>query len=85
MLSFRLTDGAGTAKAFFDRLRLAYAAPSLGGVQPPGLVPAVTSHRGLREEERRALGITEDLLRVSCGIEHPDDLVEDFEQALDGA
>jgi cystathionine beta-lyase/cystathionine gamma-synthase len=45
--------------------------------------PAVTSHAGMTRAERDAIGITDDLVRVSCGIEAAEDLVDDFRQALD--
>jgi cystathionine beta-lyase/cystathionine gamma-synthase len=44
--------------------------------------PATTSHAGMRREDRERLGITDDLVRVSVGVESPDDLIADFDQAL---
>ena len=47
--------------------------------------PAATSHAGMSPEDRDRLGITTDLVRISCGIEGTDDLIADFGQALDRA
>jgi cystathionine beta-lyase/cystathionine gamma-synthase len=82
MLSLRLRGGADSAEALLDALRLPYVAPSLGGVETLITRPATTSHAGMRPEDREALGITADLIRVSCGIEGQQDLTADFGQAL---
>jgi cystathionine gamma-synthase/cystathionine gamma-lyase/cystathionine beta-lyase len=58
-------------------------APSLGGVESLVTRPAITSHAGMSAADRERIGVTDDLVRFSCGIEHPDDLVADFAQALD--
>ncbi|MBW2538842.1 MAG: PLP-dependent transferase [Deltaproteobacteria bacterium] len=57
-------------------------APSLGGVETLITRPATTSHSGMPPDERRALGISDSLIRVSVGIEATEDLIEDFDQAL---
>jgi cystathionine beta-lyase/cystathionine gamma-synthase len=82
MLSLRLTGGLDAAEALLDALRVPYVAPSLGGVETLAIRPAVTSHAGMSPEDRARIGITDDLIRLSIGIEDTDDLVEDFEQAL---
>jgi cystathionine beta-lyase/cystathionine gamma-synthase len=58
-------------------------APSLGGIETLLTRPATTSHAGLSREERRQLGISEALIRMSVGIESPEDIVDDFRQALE--
>jgi cystathionine beta-lyase/cystathionine gamma-synthase len=83
MLSFRLSGGPTAAERLLDALSIAYPAGSLGSVETLVLRPATTSHAGLRAEDRERLGITDDLVRVSCGSEHADDLIDDFRQALD--
>jgi cystathionine beta-lyase/cystathionine gamma-synthase len=83
MLSLRLHGGAEAAERFLGRLRIPYVAPSLGGVETLVTRPATTSHAGMSPDDRERLGITDDLVRVSCGIESPDDLVADFAQALE--
>lgn len=74
-------DGA-TAEAVMDRLRLCIAGPSLGGVETLVSRPAALSHVSLSPAERKALGIGDNLLRVSVGIEDLADLIADFGQAL---
>lgn len=85
MLSLRPTGGAEAAATLVEAVRIPYQAPSLGGVESLITRPATTSHAGMDPDDRERLGITADLVRVSCGIEHADDLVADFEQALDKA
>ena len=71
---------ARSCHAMADRRCLA---PSLGGVETLVTRPAVTSHAGMGPAGRARIGIAEDLIRVSCGIEDATDLVEDFARALD--
>lgn len=81
MLSFYAVDAAA-AESFLDRVRIPAHAASLGGPETLVVRPSRSSHLGLPEEERRRLGITDDLVRVSVGIESIDELIADFEQAL---
>jgi cystathionine beta-lyase/cystathionine gamma-synthase len=83
MVSLRLRGGEQAARALLDSVALAYSAPSLGGVESLVTMPAVTSHAGMSAADREKIGITDDLVRVSCGIEGTDDLIADFGQALD--
>jgi cystathionine gamma-synthase/cystathionine gamma-lyase/cystathionine beta-lyase len=83
MLSFRLAGGEAAAEGLLDALRLPAVAPSLGGVETLVTRPALTSHAGMSRADRLAIGITDDLARVSCGIEGADDLLADFARALD--
>ncbi len=85
MLSLRLKGGLPAAEAAIAALRLPTFAPSLGGVESLITRPAISSHAGLKRADRQRLGITDDLIRVSVGIENADDLVDDFRQALEGA
>lgn len=83
MLSFQLADATSAdADAVLARLRLAYVATSLGSVETLVTRPAATSHGSLTPDQRRRVGISVDLIRVSCGIEGSDDLIADFDQAL---
>lgn len=84
MISFELQGGVPAARQLFERLTLPIAAPSLGGVESLITRPALTSHSSMPPKERKALGITDSLIRVSAGIEAAEDLVDDFKQALDG-
>jgi cystathionine beta-lyase/cystathionine gamma-synthase len=63
--------------------RLPAVAPSLGGVETLVTRPSLTSHSGLSPEDRRRLGISDELIRLSVGIEATQDLIEDFQQALE--
>jgi cystathionine beta-lyase/cystathionine gamma-synthase len=85
MLSFRLKGGTAASEALLQAVRLPFVAPSLGGVETLATRPALTSHAGMKAEDRERIGVTDDLVRVSCGIEGADDLVADFEQALGAA
>jgi len=76
------TDRAGVDR-FCQSLRLFNLASSLGGVESLVGYPATMSHEGLTEAERLERGITDNLVRLSVGIEHPDDLIADLEQALE--
>ncbi len=82
MIAFDLAGGREAGLRFVSRLRLAEMAPSLGGASTLVLHPASTSHRQLDAADLRAAGIGEGTIRVSAGLEHPDDLWADFEQAL---
>ncbi len=82
MLSFELKGGAAAAQRFIERTTLPIIAPSLGGVETLLTVPAKTSHSGMSTEDRKALGITDGLIRMSVGIEAIEDITEDFQQAL---
>ena len=82
LFAFELTGGAEAAAEFVRRSRLIRLAPTLGGVETICLIPAVSSHIRLSPEERNAIGIPDGLIRVSCGIEHPEDLIDDIERGI---
>jgi methionine-gamma-lyase len=82
MVAFDLAGGREAGMAFVTGLRLAALATSLGGAETLVLHPASTSHRQMGAATLRASGIAEGSVRVSVGLEHPDDLWADFEQAL---
>ena len=67
---------------FIDACRIPYIAPSLGGVESLVEMPVLMSFWDVEPAARQALGITDSLVRFSCGIEDGDDLVADLEQAL---
>ncbi|MCA9781347.1 MAG: PLP-dependent transferase, partial [Candidatus Eremiobacteraeota bacterium] len=81
VLSFELA-AALSAQSLLQRLQLPVSAPSLGGVETLVTLPSTSSHSGIPREERLQMGISDSLIRVAVGIEHPDDLIEDFQQAL---
>src|SRR5918997_332639 len=68
---------------FLNSLELCVRAPSLGDIYTLAIHPATASHRELSPSRRRRLGVKENLIRVSLGIEHPEDIIEDIEQALE--
>jgi cystathionine beta-lyase/cystathionine gamma-synthase len=82
LLSFELAGGKTALESMIRRLRLVRLMPSLGNVATTISHPASTSHRGLDAAERARAGISDALVRCSVGIEHPDDLLADFENAL---
>jgi methionine-gamma-lyase len=82
VLSFDLAGGFLAAQKFLSRLRGATLATSLGGPETLVLHPASSSHRELDEEALRAAGISPGTIRVSVGLEHYEDLLADFQQAL---
>jgi cystathionine beta-lyase/cystathionine gamma-synthase len=83
MLSVRLRGGAAAAERLLDALRIPFVAPSLGGVETLITIPTKTSHAGMSREDRDRIGVTDDLVRISCGVESAADLVDDFARALD--
>jgi len=82
MLSFELKGGAEAAQRFIEKTTLPIRAPSLGGVETLLTLPVKTSHSGMSPEDRKALGITDGLIRMSVGIEATEDIIEDLEHAL---
>ncbi len=80
--SLFLTGGEAEAFRFLDALQIAKLAVSLGGTETLASHPASMTHLSVPEERRALLGITDNLVRISIGIEDPDDLAEDFLQAL---
>jgi cystathionine beta-lyase/cystathionine gamma-synthase len=83
LLSFDLAGGLDAGKTFVESVRIAQLATSLGGPETLVTHPASTTHVGLLPEELDEAGITPGTVRVSAGLEHPDDIVDDFRQALD--
>jgi len=82
MMSFELKGGLIAAEEFLRKVSLPIQAPSLGGVEALVTRPAVTSHAGMRPEERHAVGISDALIRLSVGLESTDDMIADLDQAL---
>ncbi len=82
VVSFDLDGDLETARNFVHRLTIPYLAPSLGGVETLVSHPATISYYDLSWEDRQAIGITDELIRYSVGIEDPEDLVGDMASAL---
>jgi methionine-gamma-lyase len=85
MLAFEVEGGVDAGRRFCDALGLAWVASSLGGAQTLVGHAASTTHRQLDAEARRAAGIGDGLIRVSVGLEDADDIVADFDRALEKA
>ena len=85
MLSFRIKGGYRAASRFLESLRVFVLAESLGGVESLAELPARMTHFSIPKVERGRLGITDDLIRLSVGIEDPLDLADDVRRALDRA
>jgi cystathionine beta-lyase/cystathionine gamma-synthase len=81
MLSFDLGSREAAGR-FLAAIKLFLCAESLGGVESLASHSATTTHFALSDEERDSIGITQGLVRLSCGIEDKDDLIADLEQAL---
>lgn len=84
MLSFEARGGIEIADAALSRLQIFTVAGSLGGAESLICRPATASHRSVPREERMAMGISDGLIRVSVGLEDPQDLMNDLDQALRG-
>jgi cystathionine beta-lyase/cystathionine gamma-synthase len=83
MVSFEVEGTGEDARRATEAMRLFTLAPSLGGVESLVSIPVLTSHLTVAPEERRKTGITEQLIRLSVGIENIDDLITDLEHALE--
>jgi cystathionine beta-lyase/cystathionine gamma-synthase len=83
MVSFEVEGTGEDARRATEAMRLFTLAPSLGGVESLVSIPVLTSHLTVAPEERRKTGITEQLIRLSVGIENIDDLIADLEHALE--
>ncbi|KAG9245405.1 Cys/Met metabolism PLP-dependent enzyme-domain-containing protein [Calycina marina] len=85
MLSFRIKGGEGASERFCQSLNIYVLAESLGGVESLVEVPSTMTHAGIPKDQREAVGIFDDLVRISCGIEDSEDLTADVLQALEKA
>ena len=85
MLSFRINGGHAAAERFCQETKIFTLAESLGGVESLVEVPSAMTHGGIPREQREAVGVFDDLVRISCGVEDEADLVADVMQALEKA
>jgi O-acetylhomoserine/O-acetylserine sulfhydrylase len=83
VLTFGIRGGHDTGKRFINSVRLASHLANVGDAKTLVIHPASTTHQQLSKEERLASGVTPDLIRVSVGIEHIDDIKDDFAQAFE--
>ena len=82
VLSFEVNGTGEDACRFAEALELFTLAPSLGGVESLVTIPVITSHSMIRAEERAKMGVTEQMVRLSVGIEHVNDLIADLERGF---
>jgi cystathionine beta-lyase/cystathionine gamma-synthase len=83
MVSFEVEGTGEDARRVTEAMRLFTLAPSLGGVESLVSIPVLTSHLTVPPDERRRIGITEQMVRLSVGIENADDLIADLDHALE--
>ena len=83
MLSFGVKGGREAGEKFLENLDLTSIVVHVGDIRTSVLHPASTTHRQLSEEAQLAAGITPSLIRVSVGLETVDDIIADFDQALE--
>jgi O-acetylhomoserine (thiol)-lyase len=84
MLSFGIKGGLEAGKKFINKVKLASLVANVGDAKTLVIHPASTTHQQLSEEEQKSSGVLPEGIRVSVGIEHIDDIINDFEQALNG-
>ena len=77
--------GLEESKLFLKALKLVTLAESLGGYESLAELPYLMTHASIEEKERVSLGVTNNLIRLSVGLENPQDLIEDLDQALKAA
>jgi O-succinylhomoserine sulfhydrylase len=82
LLCFELKGGLESGRKFLDNLKMLSRTANLGDTRSIASHPASTTHAKLTEEERLAVNITSGLIRISCGLEHRDDILNDIVQAL---
>jgi len=83
MMAAELKGDLSTAKEFVQNLHLFALAESLGGVESLIELPALMTHASVPAEDRKRLGISDTLIRISVGVEDVDDLIKDLEKALE--
>ena len=82
MIAFDIKGGEAEAFRFLNNLKLIKLAVSLGGTESLAEHPASMTHSDITPADRAVMGIGEGMIRVSVGVEHPDDIISDIEQAL---
>jgi len=82
IVTFEIKGNLSTAKRFLNALRLCYIAPSLGGVETLITLPVIVNFYEYTKKQRKQMGITDTLFRLSVGIEQPEDIIADLERGL---
>jgi len=82
IISFEIKGGIAAGRRFLNAIQLCSLSANLGDSRTIITHPASTTHSKLSEEDRLAVGITDGMIRLSVGLEHPDDIQSDIAQAL---
>ena len=82
LIGFEMKDGVDSGKKFIDNLKLFYHVANIGDARSLAIHPSSTTHSQLSKDEQASSGVTPGYVRLSIGIEHIDDILEDLEQAL---
>lgn len=83
VIAFQVKNGFSGGKQFIDAVQLCSRSSNLGDTRTIVTQPALSTHSKLSEEDRLAVDITDGLIRISVGLEHPEDIIQDVKQALD--
>jgi len=83
IMTFGIKGGFDAGIKFYDALALFKRLVNIGDAKSLSCHPASTTHRQMSEDEQKAAGVTPEMIRLSVGIEHIDDILADLEQALD--
>ena len=85
LFTFGIRGGMEAGKAFYDALKLITRLVNIGDAKSLACHPASTTHRQMSAEQQRTAGVLPETIRLSIGIEHVSDIIEDIDQALDKA
>jgi O-acetylhomoserine (thiol)-lyase len=85
LVGFELKGGRDAGRAFIDNLKMLYHVANIGDVRSLAIHPATTTHSQLSAEEQLQTGVTDGYVRLAIGIEHPEDIIADIDQALKAA
>jgi O-acetylhomoserine (thiol)-lyase len=81
-VTFGIQGGVDTGRAFIEALELHSHLANIGDAKSPAIHPATTTHSQLNADELETAGVTQDMVRLSVGIEHIDDILGDLDQAF---
>jgi cystathionine beta-lyase/cystathionine gamma-synthase len=82
LLSFNVRGGAVPARQVFDRLQMIWRATDLGRVKSVATIPMISTHQQISGSDKDIAGLQPNMIRLSAGLEHPDDIIADLDQAL---
>jgi len=85
LVGIEIKGGVEAGKKFINSLKLLYHVANIGDARSLAIHPATTTHSQLTEKELLAAGVTPGYVRLSVGIEHPDDIIADLKQALESS